>query len=158
MSTDPAKPAEPPPRLKQEWESRPEPSRFATSTGRPETCVRPTPGCRDPVSDRFSPAQCPPYPLSSGHAEPQLVVPVVRGVPAPVRRPDERHKGLTPDFTRPGFHRDELLLLLRKSGPELAGWRDKPPGPHEAPGVHCFRGGVLPWCRTRFEGTDIGAP
>ena len=24
-----------------------------------------------------------------------------------------------------------------------------PPGPHEAPGVHCLRGGVLPWCRTR---------
>ena len=48
--------------------------------------------------------------------------------------------------------------LLRKSGPELAGWRDNPPGPHEAPGVHCLRGGVLPWCRTRFHGTDIGAP
>ncbi len=28
---------------------------------------------------------------------------------------------------------------------------------HWSPGVHCFRGGVLPWCRTRFEGTDIGA-
>ena len=24
-----------------------------------------------------------------------------------------------------------------------------PPNPHEAPGVHCLRGGVLPWCRTR---------
>ena len=24
-----------------------------------------------------------------------------------------------------------------------------PPDPHEAPGVHCLRGGVLPWCRTR---------
>ena len=30
--------------------------------------------------------------------------------------------------------------------------------PHEVPGVHCLRGGVLPWCRTQFHGTDIGAP
>ncbi len=31
-------------------------------------------------------------------------------------------------------------------------WPDSaiiPPDPHEAPGVHCLRGGVLPWCRTR---------
>ena len=49
-------------------------------------------------------------------------------------------------------------LLLRKSGPGLAAWRDNPPDPHEAPGVHCLRGGVLPWCRIRFHGTDIGAP
>src|SRR5271166_1053699 len=27
-----------------------------------------------------------------------------------------------------------------------------PPDPHEAPGVHCLRGGVLPWCRTQFQG------
>ena len=33
-----------------------------------------------------------------------------------------------------------------------------PLDPHEAPGVHCLRGGVLPWCRTRDDGTDRGAP
>ena len=49
-------------------------------------------------------------------------------------------------------------LLLRKSGPGLAAWRTISPYPHEVRGVHCFRGGVLPWCRTRFDGTDIGAP
>ena len=46
------------------------------------------------------------------------------------------------------------LLLLRKSGPELAGVaRQHPQTPIWSPGVHCFWGGVLPWCRTRFEGT-----
>ena len=49
-------------------------------------------------------------------------------------------------------------LLLRKSGPELTRWRDKTPRPHEAPGVHCLRGGVLPWYRTRDDGTDRGTP
>src|SRR5208337_2938353 len=29
------------------------------------------------------------------------------------------------------------------------GGTTSPPDPHEAPGVHCLRGGVLPWCRTR---------
>ena len=43
-----------------------------------------TPG---PESGRFSPARNPPCPLSSGHAEAQVVVPVVRRVPVAVRRP-----------------------------------------------------------------------
>ena len=34
----------------------------------------------------------------------------------------------------------------------------KSPDPHEAPGEHCLRGSVLPWCRTRDDGTDRGTP
>ena len=52
----------------------------------------------------------------------------------------------------------EKMLLLRKSGPELAGWRDNPPRPPWGGGGARLAGGRLPWCRTRFHGTDIGAP
>src|ERR1700682_2030626 len=67
--------------LRRGGESRPEPSRLATSTGRPGARVRPTPGAPGPEDGRSSPMRHPPHPLGSGHAEPQVVVPVVRRVP-----------------------------------------------------------------------------
>ena len=50
------------------------------------------------------------------------------------------------------------LLLLRKSAPGLAMWRDKNPLPVPDGGHRSGGGGVLPWCRTRYDGTDLGAP
>src|SRR5690242_6932862 len=41
----------------------------------------------EPEGDRFNPARRPPRPLSSGQTEAQVVVPVLRRVPVPVRRP-----------------------------------------------------------------------
>ena len=53
----------------------------------------------------------------------------------------------TPAVTSQGVPRGDLI-----------GGSQKAQLQNEVRGVHCFRGGVLPWCRTRFDGTDIGAP
>src|SRR5262249_45074293 len=51
-----------------------------------------------------------------------------------------------------------MLIRLRKSRAGFGDGRDKAPDPTGTAGVTPHAGGVLPWCRTRDEGTDFGAP
>jgi hypothetical protein len=60
----------------------------ATSTGRPGSSFARSKAARPgQAGSRSSPARNPPRGQGCGHAEPQVVVPVLRPVPVPVRRP-----------------------------------------------------------------------
>ncbi len=48
--------------------------------------------------------------------------------------------------------------LLRKSGPELAGWRNNPPDPPWGTGGTLLAGGRASVVPDPFHGTDISAP